>query len=242
MQVYVCWTNDRFAGLTREQLGAYLSNADLKRLEQYARNMVDHHLITDLLPTVARLFFTGLMADEAKLNAAQSAIVLGVGLQHKSVDVLSKELDLPVNQLLAMFNKAMRKFSDNFNSICESAIEQRSRQPKEYAKNQFQPTPVSLQDDLNDAAEEIEQRQERDRKKVREEISVNLKQFAIRGTEDDWVSALNDIDLKATKSGLLSVKSQRKNDKGAADIEKLTDPSSDPKAKRKRKRKSFKDQ
>ncbi len=66
-----------------------------------------------------------------------------------------------------------------------------------------------MQDDLNDAAEEIRVRQERDRKKMKEEISANLKQFAIRGTEDDWVTALNDIDLKATKSGILSVKSQR---------------------------------
>ena len=30
---------------------------DLKRMEAYTRNMVDYHLILDLLPTVSRFFF-----------------------------------------------------------------------------------------------------------------------------------------------------------------------------------------
>lgn len=35
----------------------FLSNGDLRRLSQYARNMIDHHLITDLLPVLALLYF-----------------------------------------------------------------------------------------------------------------------------------------------------------------------------------------
>lgn len=30
---------------------------DLKRLESYKKNLVDYHLILDLLPTLARTFF-----------------------------------------------------------------------------------------------------------------------------------------------------------------------------------------
>lgn len=42
----------------------------------------------------------------------QAAILLGVGAQCVTMDTLSIRLDLPVNQLLAYFNKAMRKISN----------------------------------------------------------------------------------------------------------------------------------
>ena len=95
--------------LSHEELNKHFSKFDLKRLELYSRNLADYHLITDLLPTsrlivadmvllisltrththihtVSRLFFKGQVS--IKLSAAQSAILLGMGLQHKSVEVL----------------------------------------------------------------------------------------------------------------------------------------------------------
>lgn len=44
---------------------------DLKRLEMYSRNMVDYHLIMDMVPTIARMFFLSQMG-EISLSAAQS--------------------------------------------------------------------------------------------------------------------------------------------------------------------------
>ncbi|VDM75311.1 unnamed protein product [Strongylus vulgaris] len=43
--------------ITREQLSMFLTNVDLKRLSEFARNLVDHQMITDLLPTISRLYF-----------------------------------------------------------------------------------------------------------------------------------------------------------------------------------------
>lgn len=40
-----------------ELLSIHLSHHDMKRLELYARNMVDHHMILDCIPTLARLIF-----------------------------------------------------------------------------------------------------------------------------------------------------------------------------------------
>ena len=37
------------------------------------------------------------------------ALLLGLGLQHKIVEDLEKELDLPATQLLGLFNKVARK-------------------------------------------------------------------------------------------------------------------------------------
>lgn len=38
------------------------------------------------------------------------ALLLGIGLQHKSVDQLEKEIELPSSQLMGLFNRLIRKF------------------------------------------------------------------------------------------------------------------------------------
>ena len=50
--------------MTRAQLLEHVSDYDLARLQLYTQNLVDHHLVTDLLPPLARLFYTcGACAD-----------------------------------------------------------------------------------------------------------------------------------------------------------------------------------
>jgi len=44
--------------LMKAELDLFLTPHDLNRLEKYAQNMVDYHLVMDLLPTLARLYFT----------------------------------------------------------------------------------------------------------------------------------------------------------------------------------------
>lgn len=97
--------------------------------------MVDYHLIMDLIPSAARIFFLQQLGDASLsvvqcvrllstasiaffgLNAVASsllflfqALLLGVGLQHKSIDQLEKEINLPSSQLMGLFNRLVRKF------------------------------------------------------------------------------------------------------------------------------------
>ncbi len=72
-------------------------------LQAYANNLVDHHLILDLLPPLARAFFSRKLP--ASLSHAQAAILLSLGLQMKEVSGAEQELQLPANQVLALFNK-----------------------------------------------------------------------------------------------------------------------------------------
>jgi len=44
--------------LTKAELDLFLTPHDLNRLEKYAQNMVDYHMVMDLMPTLARLYFT----------------------------------------------------------------------------------------------------------------------------------------------------------------------------------------
>jgi N-acetyltransferase 10 len=103
--------------LTSTELHYHLTHHDLQRLELYSRNLCDHHLIGDLIPSLSQLYFTSRMGPNFRLSSVQSALLCGLGLQHKNIDDLSSELNLPTNQVLAMFNKAVKKISMAFNQV-----------------------------------------------------------------------------------------------------------------------------
>jgi len=101
--------------LSFNEMDQYLSKFDLKRLTSYSKNLVDYHVILDLLPTLTRFFFLNKMPFN--ISYAQAAILLGVGLQHKKIEDVGKDIDLQSNQILALFNKAMRKFIKYFKIV-----------------------------------------------------------------------------------------------------------------------------
>ncbi|KAL0478988.1 N-acetyltransferase [Acrasis kona] len=110
-------TNGNGAGnsLNVMSMDDMLSTFDLKRLNSYSNNLVDYHVVMDILPILARWFFTNKI--HFQLSFAQAAILCGLGLQHKRLEQLEKELDLPSNQLLALFNKCMRKFTKSLKQV-----------------------------------------------------------------------------------------------------------------------------
>lgn len=57
--------------LNRVELEIHLTNYDIKRLEMYSNNLVDYHLIIDLMPTLARLYFLNQLGD-TQMSAVQS--------------------------------------------------------------------------------------------------------------------------------------------------------------------------
>lgn len=111
--------------LTKSELDSVLSPFDLARLDSYANNMLDYHVILDLMPTIATLFFTNrlrLPPCNVSLSGVQQSILLAIGLQRKDLSDVEKELNVPSSQLLAMFVKICRKISTAFRSIVEGAI------------------------------------------------------------------------------------------------------------------------
>ncbi|KAI9806904.1 MAG: killer toxin resistant protein [Piccolia ochrophora] len=106
--------------LTKPDLDALLSPFDLKRLDSYANNMLDYHVILDLLPTIATLYFTRRLP--LRLSGVQSTLLLALGLQRKTFDDVEAELTLPASQLLAMFVKIVRKVSSHFRTLVEGAV------------------------------------------------------------------------------------------------------------------------
>lgn len=187
------------SALTSAELSAHFSPYDLKRLEMYSQSMVDYHLIMDMIPTIARIFFLKQLGD-VSLSAAQCALLLGVGLQHKSVDDLEKEIELPSSQLLGLFNRLIRKVVQFCSSIQEKAVEAEMVATKDIT---MEPTARSLNEDLDDAAKEFQERHKQDQEKIK---NMDLSQYMIRGDDEEWDQVLK----KAGKTAIVSIKSDKK--------------------------------
>ena len=152
--------------LTRSDLDDLLSPFDLKRLDSYADNMLDYHVILDLCPTIAMLYFTGRLRGSVKLSGVQMAVLAAIGLQRKVFEDIEKELGLKSSQLMAMFNKVMRKVSMHFRKIVEGAVGESLPHADDGAASdddkgdgpaqQFQPLEKSLVEELKEGGEEVD--------------------------------------------------------------------------------------
>jgi len=179
-------------------LSAHLTPYDIKRLELYSNNMADHHLVTDLIPVLARLVLTRQLG-ELHLSAVQLAILVGQGLQHKTVDDLTAELELPASQLLALFNRSIRKLSGVLRKIMEGGIEEKLSVMENGLGKKVESLP-SLNTELAEAAVELESKQKEEARELF--VNKNLSEYVIKGSETEWSEALqggksvNHVSLK----------------------------------------------
>ncbi|KAJ5824615.1 hypothetical protein N7447_006955 [Penicillium robsamsonii] len=153
--------------LQKSDLDAAFSPFDLKRLDSYANNLLDYHVILDLVPALSDYYFGNRLDGKVSLSGVQQSILLAIGLQHKNLDDLEKELNLPSSQLLAMFLKIVRKISTHFRGLIESDIEQSLPAQKvrietsaahdDEPEVNLQPLPVSLEDELREGGKKIDE-------------------------------------------------------------------------------------
>ncbi len=153
--------------ISKTDLDALFTPFDLKRLESYANNMLDYHVILDMLPTIANLYFTGPLKKQAKLSGIQATLLLAIGLQRKEFSEVEKELNLESSQLMALFIKLIRKAAKVFGSILENAIEETMPQAMEVEGNGidadgegttqqlFQPLEKDLEEELREGGDEV---------------------------------------------------------------------------------------
>ncbi|KAK1223269.1 N-acetyltransferase 10 [Marasmius sp. AFHP31] len=213
--------------LTPTLLPTILSPFDLKRLESYGNNMLDYHVILDLMPTIASLFFQRRLTkgnqtqEEANneeksssgsisLSAVQSAILLGMGLQRKSVEDIETELSLPVSQTLALLVKVVRKISKRLMEIQRESVVKGADVPKPASEpkttsqggaSDWKPVAVSLEDELEEAGNK-EKADRETRERQREMInSLDLRKYAIDDTSMDWSVAESQVNRMSGGGG-----------------------------------------
>ncbi|RCK62801.1 RNA cytidine acetyltransferase [Candida viswanathii] len=213
------------ARLTKDQLDALLSPFDLKRLDSYANNLLDYHVIVDMLPLISQLYFSKKTGEDVGLSSVQSAILLAIGLQHKDMDQIAKELNLPANQAMAMFAKIIRKFSTYFRKVLSRAIEESMPELEDERVDEMdgkaaeqidvQAVEQRLQDDLEEAGDEaIKEMREKQRELIN---ALNLDKYAI-ADDGEWDEKSMDKVAKG-KGAVVSIKSgKRKSGESANDI------------------------
>jgi N-acetyltransferase 10 len=154
--------------ITKAELDALFTPFDLKRLDSYADNMLDYHVILDMLPTIAQLYFTGRLKDTIGLTGIQKALLLAIGLQRKEFSDVEREMNLNSGQLMAMFVKIIRKAATAFRSIVEGAVEETMPEAMEVERDsngidgdaensvqqRFKPLEKDLQEELREGGDE----------------------------------------------------------------------------------------
>lgn len=186
-----------------KELGMLFTEFDLKRLESYARNLVDYHMILDLVPPLARLLFCDRLP--VSLSFSQAAILLGLGLQHKSVSTMEKELGLPSNQILALFNKAIRKMSTHMRSTQEKQVrDEITDKTTTKEAPSMKPLATSLRQESQQNTKEVHQQMKEKNRKLIEQGIGDLQRYAITGTDEDWSEKLDagagaSVSIKSSK-------------------------------------------
>lgn len=214
--------------LGQKELDDLLTPFDLKRLDSYANNMLDYHVILDLLPRIAELFFTGRIrqsqqpggaAGGVTLSGVQQALLLAIGLQRKTLEDVEAELGLAAGQLLAMFVKVMRKVSLHFRGVQEGAIggamPDVPRPGDAEGAVDAESVGRDLARDLKEAGQEVEEA-EREKVRLRDGAANGDGGVLGNGDDDRWAEA-EKLVREGRDGGTVSVKSSRAGGGGAGE-------------------------
>ncbi|XP_037419858.1 RNA cytidine acetyltransferase 1-like [Triticum dicoccoides] len=184
---------------TLKLLRDVLSPHDMKRLEAYSNNLVDYHLILDLVPILAHEYFSEKLP--VTLHGAQASVLFCMGLQDKDIGATKEELGIEREQVLSNFIKTMKKLYGYLNNTAGKEIEATLPRLKEIEA----PLSRSMDEDLDEAAQEV-----KEKRRVADEATVDpklLQKYAIKSDGHEIEKALQNEKLSA--SGVISVKSSK---------------------------------
>ncbi|TPX35479.1 hypothetical protein SmJEL517_g02152 [Synchytrium microbalum] len=231
---------------------------DLKRLDAYSSNLLDYHVIVDLVPSIARQYFMGIFdpivesTDETaavRLSPVQAAILIGVGLQRKTLDDLNSEMGLPISQIMALFGKILKKTTTFLQAIVTKGVEGdigrellnakmdidggddvaveddedgKKRKRDVQDEEAWDPTATTLEDDLEEAGKDaLEGVKEQQRELIN---SLDLTKYVIAGTDDDWKKIKPSSSTKVVSIPNPHSSKKKKQQEGlVAELEKKND-------------------
>eukprot|EP00922_Rhytidocystis_sp_ex-Travisia-forbesii_P066854 GHVS01099302.1.p1 GENE.GHVS01099302.1~~GHVS01099302.1.p1 ORF type:complete len:1062 (-),score=157.68 GHVS01099302.1:171-3356(-) len=107
--------------ISHSTLCQFLTRHDIERLTKYSKQLADESLITDLLPPLCCLLFNGRLVG-LTLSFLQCAVLLAVGCQRRSPSAVAAEFKIPMNQAMALFNKAIHKLTSYIQKLLEKDV------------------------------------------------------------------------------------------------------------------------
>ncbi|KAJ4840707.1 hypothetical protein Tsubulata_018896 [Turnera subulata] len=171
-----------------------LSPHDMERLKVYTDNLADFHLILDIVPILARLYFRGKLP--VTLSYVQASVLLCLGLQQRNISFIEEQIKLARTQILSLFIKVMKKFEKHLNGIASKEIEASLPRLKEF---ELKPHSITVEEDLKEGAKQVKDGMK----------DALLKKYEIVEGEEAFEKALQDGGGKITPGGVISVKSSR---------------------------------
>ena len=175
--------NDNKKSMKKDEIELFLTKFDFKRMELYSRNMTNYNMIIDLIPIIAHLYFNKKIF--VSLSYIQAGVLLGVGLQRKNFDNIAEEFNIEPNQLLAMFNKMVKKFVSYIKNIYQKNFENEEEEQnknnkevlktkkKEYSGNILK----EMQKELKSEGDKIIEKDKATKKKYMEEKLKKLEKI-----------------------------------------------------------------
>jgi N-acetyltransferase 10 len=157
--------------------------------------------------------------------------LLSIGLQRKSVDDIAVEVNLPVNQVLAFFNKTVRKLSLALTTLLEKDEESKMKTSSKVVSQMenralaMSATSQTLQDEQNNDVKDFNLKQKRELLMQNKDIAKH----ALKGVADGELETALAKSMKqgyAIPSSISVLKTQ--------DAEEVSTPSEDKKKKRKK--------
>lgn len=185
-----------------KQLLGNLSPFDMKRLEAYTNNSVDYHMILDLVPVLAYIYFQGELP--VTLSPVKASVLFCIGMQNLDISYIKEEMKLEREQILSLFIKVVKKLYNYLNRVSTKELDATIPRLREVA---LAPLSVSVDEDLNEAANEVMKKM-----KIDNEGILNpefLQEYAIVDKEADFEKALQNGVGKVSSIGLISIKSSR---------------------------------
>ncbi|KAH9718087.1 RNA cytidine acetyltransferase 1 [Citrus sinensis] len=179
--------------------GVFSAN-DILRLKDYTNGLIEHYAILDLVPRLAHLYFQEKLP--VTLSYVQAAVLLYLGMLGQDISCIQEQMKLEADRIFVLFRKVMTKLTDYLYEISSEEIKTAPPRLKERA---FEPHNISLAEDLNDAAEQVEEAM-----KTKMEGLLNaelLQQYAIVDKNADLEKALQSGGGKIAAGGVISVKS-----------------------------------
>lgn len=220
-------TNESSTALTKSHLDQHFTPHDLRRLDSYAANMLDHHVILDLLPSLAQSYFSGPLRNGVRLSGVQSALLIAVGCQRRAVEDVGRELGLQGGaQVMGMFVKLVRRLAGVVRGVVERDVgaglpgpeageiggsdENEDGEDDGASTRKFRPLDTTLDEEL---AEDVDAEKRAERERARAMIdSLPLDRYEERAGgrgDDEWKDAERVVakgDGGAGKPTTVSVK------------------------------------
>ena len=186
---------------SKKEIELFISKYDFQRLELYSKNMVNYSIILDLIPTLSKLYFTNKI--QINLSYIQAGVLLGIGLQKKTFDIIKEEFNIENNQLLAMFNKMIKKFVNYIREIYEKNFEKEENE--EIKKNEIklninnkeneENILKEMKDELKEETIKIKEKSREEKKKYMEEKFKNMKK-----KEEEYIEKNKNLNKKRKRN------------------------------------------